>query len=55
MNADHNCRARKRSYEQLVTLYPDNEEYKLYAAQTLYKVGAPLPEVLCMSRAVAKW
>lgn len=26
-------------YEQLVTLYPDNQEYKLYYAQSLYKVG----------------
>eukprot|EP00877_Chromochloris_zofingiensis_P000120 jgi/Chrzof1/10108/Cz04g29020.t1 len=26
-------------YEQLVRLYPDNEEYKLYYAQTLYKAG----------------
>lgn len=25
-------------YEQLVTLYPDNQEYKLYHSQSLYKV-----------------
>mmetsp|Transcript_13709 Transcript_13709/g.29452 ORF Transcript_13709/g.29452 Transcript_13709/m.29452 type:complete len:648 (+) Transcript_13709:217-2160(+) len=26
-------------YEQLVKLYPDNEDYKLYYAQSLYKAG----------------
>lgn len=25
-------------YEQLVTLHPNNEDYKLYYAQSLYKV-----------------
>ncbi len=27
-------------YEKLVDLYPDNEDYKLYYAQSLYKVRA---------------
>jgi hypothetical protein len=28
----------ERRYEELVRLYPDNEDYKLYFAQSLYKV-----------------
>ena len=38
-----------KSYEQLVQLYPEMEEYQMYYAQSLYKAGEyALAQKVCL-------